>query len=146
MLEATVVLQLVIGERVEIGLIAALLIFNVALGDFRRAAQTPAWRCSVPDRSAARPPVLEQRRDDDAGAAADEKSEHERSDSHGYTSAVMRTAAGLGQLADVMLVARAVDVQLITRPQRRSRLPSSCCAAAKAASPSGTTMASGPSP
>lgn len=32
MLEATVLLQLAIGERVEAGLIAALLIFNVVLG------------------------------------------------------------------------------------------------------------------
>jgi H+-transporting ATPase len=35
MLEATVVLQLVMGERIEAGLIAALLIFNVALGAFQ---------------------------------------------------------------------------------------------------------------
>jgi len=35
MLEATIMLQLAIGERIEAGLIAALLIFNVALGAFQ---------------------------------------------------------------------------------------------------------------
>jgi H+-transporting ATPase len=42
MLEATVVLQLVIGERVEAGLIAALLIFNVALGAFQEGRANAA--------------------------------------------------------------------------------------------------------
>ncbi len=37
MLEATVVLQLVLGERIEAGLIAALLVFNVALGVFQES-------------------------------------------------------------------------------------------------------------
>ncbi len=37
MLEATVVLQLVMGERIEAGLIAALLVFNVALGVFQES-------------------------------------------------------------------------------------------------------------
>ncbi len=37
MLEATIILQLVVGERIEAGLIAALLIFNVALGAFQES-------------------------------------------------------------------------------------------------------------
>ena len=42
MLEATVVLQLVMGERIEAGLIAALLIFNVALGAFQESRANAA--------------------------------------------------------------------------------------------------------
>ncbi len=42
MLEATVVLQLVMGERIEAGLIAALLIFNVALGAFQEGRANAA--------------------------------------------------------------------------------------------------------
>ncbi|MBS0316425.1 MAG: HAD-IC family P-type ATPase [Proteobacteria bacterium] len=42
MLEATVVLQLVIGERIEAGLIAALLLFNVALGAFQEGRANTA--------------------------------------------------------------------------------------------------------
>jgi len=42
MLEATVVLQLVVGERIEAGLIAALLIFNVALGVFQESRANAA--------------------------------------------------------------------------------------------------------
>jgi hypothetical protein len=42
MLEATVVLQLFIGERIEAALIAALLIFNVALGAFQEGRANAA--------------------------------------------------------------------------------------------------------
>ena len=42
MLEATVVLQLVVGESIEAGLIAALLIFNVALGAFQESRANAA--------------------------------------------------------------------------------------------------------
>jgi len=42
MLEATVVLQLVMGEHIEAGLIAALLIFNVALGAFQESRANAA--------------------------------------------------------------------------------------------------------
>ena len=42
MLEATVVLQLVMGERFEAALIAALLIFNVALGAFQESRANAA--------------------------------------------------------------------------------------------------------
>ncbi len=42
MLEATVLLQLVMGERIEAGLIAALLIFNVALGVFQESRANAA--------------------------------------------------------------------------------------------------------
>ena len=42
MLEATVVLQLVIGENIEAALIAALLIFNVALGAFQEGQANAA--------------------------------------------------------------------------------------------------------
>ena len=42
MLEATVILQLVLGERIEAGLIAALLIFNVALGVFQESRANAA--------------------------------------------------------------------------------------------------------
>ncbi len=42
MLEATVVLQLVMGERLEAGFIAALLIFNVALGAFQESRANAA--------------------------------------------------------------------------------------------------------
>jgi len=42
MLEATIILQLVVGERIEAGLIAALLIFNVALGAFQEGRANAA--------------------------------------------------------------------------------------------------------
>ena len=42
MLEATIILQIVVGERIESGLIAALLIFNVALGVFQQGRANAA--------------------------------------------------------------------------------------------------------
>jgi len=42
MLEATIILQIVVGERIESGLIAALLIFNVALGVFQEGRANAA--------------------------------------------------------------------------------------------------------
>ena len=42
MLEASIVLQLVVGERIEAGLIAALLIFNVVLGVFQESRANAA--------------------------------------------------------------------------------------------------------
>jgi H+-transporting ATPase len=46
MLEATIGLQIILGEWLTASIIAALLLFNVLLAAFRKVARTPLWRFS----------------------------------------------------------------------------------------------------